>query len=31
VLRGESRRGCNRGMFSICRVKSGDALIKNQR
>ena len=31
VLRGESRCGCNCGMFSICRVKSGEALIKNQR
>ncbi len=29
VLRGESRCGCNSGMFSIWRGRSGDALIKN--
>src|SRR4030095_6189621 len=31
VLRGESRRGCRRGILSICRFKSGDALMRNQR
>ena len=30
LLRAESRCGCNRGMLSICRAKSGDALIRNQ-
>jgi hypothetical protein len=30
VLRGESGRGCNCGMLSICRGRSGEALIKNQ-
>ena len=30
VLRSDSRCGCNRGMLSICRAKSGDVLIKNQ-
>src|SRR4029077_12461094 len=31
VFRGESRPGCNWGTLSICRVKSGDALIKKKR
>src|SRR4030095_8504937 len=31
VLRGESRRGCRRGILSICRFKSGDALMRNHR
>src|SRR4029077_9159809 len=31
LLRGESRSGCNWGILSICRVKSGDALIKKKR
>src|SRR5436189_5707277 len=30
VLRGDSWCGCKRGMLSICRAKSGDALIRNQ-
>src|ERR1700746_3798901 len=29
VLRGESRRGCKGGVLSICRGRSGDALIRN--
>src|SRR5204863_2934855 len=30
LLRGASPLGCNCGVISICRGKSGDALIKNQ-
>src|SRR5438445_7665180 len=29
VLRGESPRGCKGGVLSICRGRSGDALIRN--
>jgi len=29
VLRGESGRGCNCGVLSICRGKSGEALIRS--
>ena len=31
LLRGGSKRGCSSGVCSICRLRSGDALIKNQR
>jgi hypothetical protein len=31
VLRNEFPWGCNSGILSICRGKSGDALIKNHR
>src|SRR6266576_3954016 len=31
LLRGGSKRGCSSGVYSICRLRSGDALIKNQR
>ena len=31
LLRGKSRRGCNPGVLSICRARSGEALIRNQR
>jgi hypothetical protein len=30
-LRGEPGRGCKSGALSICRGKSGEALIRNQR
>src|SRR5437588_8249050 len=29
VLRGESPRGCNGGVLSICRGRSGDAFMRN--
>ena len=30
LLRGKLLRGCRSGCFSICRARSGEALIKNQ-
>lgn len=30
LLRGEAGRGCNSAVLSICRGRSGEALIRNQ-